>query len=81
MYQGALRGDIGHGADGYYFGENGEHSMLDVAESIGKALNKRGLGQAEPTTLSQQELDKYTGGVSIMLPRRRAATAVLNTDT
>lgn len=64
MYEGALRGDIGHGADGYYFGENGEHSMYEVAESIGEALSKRGLGQAEPKTLSQAELDKYIGGVS-----------------
>lgn len=69
MYQGALRGDIGHGLNGYYFGENGEHSMLDVADSIGKALKKRGLGEAEPKTLSKQELDKYTGGVSVPLQR------------
>lgn len=66
MYQGALRGDIGHGTDGYYFGENGEHSMLDVADAIGEALSKRGLGQAEPKTLSKEELDKYIGGVSTL---------------
>lgn len=39
--------------------------MLDVAEAIGKALSKRGLGQAEPKTLSKEEVDKYTGGVSV----------------
>lgn len=64
MYKKALNDEIGHGADGYYFAENGEHSLYEVAEAIGKAISAKGLGQAEPKTLSAAELAKYTGGVS-----------------
>ena len=51
---------VGHGHNGYYFGENGEYTWYDLATAIGKALVKRGLSKsAEPTTFSKEELVKY----------------------
>lgn len=51
---------VGHGHDGYYFGENGEFSWYDLAKAIGKALVKRGISTSdEPTTFAKEELSKY----------------------
>lgn len=57
--------DIGHGKEGYYFGENGEHVLLDVAKTIGSGLKDLGLAKSdEPTTFTKEEVDKWLGGVS-----------------
>ncbi|OBZ72232.1 hypothetical protein A0H81_07904 [Grifola frondosa] len=54
---------IGHGRDGYYFGENGEHTLVDVSKAIGVALVDAGKAKlAEPTSFTPEELDKYFGG-------------------
>lgn len=54
--------EIGHGHDGYYFGENGEYSWYDLGKAIGKALVRRGLSSSdEPTTFSREELTKFFG--------------------
>ncbi|KAL1949313.1 hypothetical protein VTO73DRAFT_8194 [Trametes versicolor] len=60
----ALAGDdIGHGREGFYFGENGEHTMLDIAKTMGADLEEMGLaGTADPSTFNKTELDKYFGG-------------------
>ena len=51
----------GHGHNGYYFGENGEHSLYDVGKAIGEALHSYGIGDAVPTTFTEEELQKYFG--------------------
>lgn len=48
--------EIGHGREGYYFGENGEHRLYDISKAIGESLVQLGKStSAEPTTFSQQE--------------------------
>ncbi|KAI0783874.1 hypothetical protein BC629DRAFT_530767 [Irpex lacteus] len=55
---------VGHGSNGYYVGENGDHIWYDVSKAIGKALVKRGLSKSdEPTTFADEELIKYWGSV------------------
>ncbi|KAI0326560.1 NAD-P-binding protein [Cubamyces sp. BRFM 1775] len=55
--------DIGHGKEGYYFAENGEHKLYDVARRIGAVLKDFGLADTEePSMFSQEELDKYFAG-------------------
>ena len=50
----------GHGREGYYFGENGEHILYDVSKAIGDALVALGkTDNPEPTTLTKEEIDKY----------------------
>jgi len=68
LYDAIVKGDnkaLGHGREGYYFGESGEYLMYDVAKTIASALVKLGRGESEePTTFTKEELDKYLGGVS-----------------
>ncbi|KAF8149876.1 hypothetical protein B0H34DRAFT_678825 [Crassisporium funariophilum] len=53
----------GHGREGYYFGENGEHTLYDVGKAIGEAVVAIGKGKNPgPTTFTKEELDKYLGG-------------------
>ena len=53
---------VGHGEDGFYFGENGEHPWYDISKAIGQALVKRGLSKSdEPTAFSEDELVQYFG--------------------
>ncbi|KAF9266639.1 NAD(P)-binding protein [Marasmius fiardii PR-910] len=55
----------GHGREGIYFGANDEYRLYDVGRAIGEALVDLGISQnPEPTTFSQQEIDKYFGGSS-----------------
>ncbi|KAK7044259.1 hypothetical protein VNI00_007981 [Paramarasmius palmivorus] len=50
----------GHGRDGYYFGANGEHSLLDVAKTIGEVLFEVGqLKSREPTSFTKEENEKW----------------------
>ncbi|KAJ7635022.1 NAD-binding protein [Roridomyces roridus] len=57
----------GHGVNGYYFGENGEHSFYDLAKAVGEALVALGKSDdREPTTYSQAELDQYFGGSTVL---------------
>lgn len=53
---------VGHGRDGFYFGENGEHSWYDISKAIGQALVKLGVSESdEPTPFTTEELVKYFG--------------------
>lgn len=71
---------IGHGRDGFYFGENGEHLWYDISKAIGKALVKRGISESdEPTTFTKEELVKYFGSEVSFLSLLRF-TKVLVTD-
>jgi len=55
--------DSGHGREGYYFAENGEHSLYEVGKRIAETLVKLGKGKsAEPTTYSDDEVAKYFKG-------------------
>ena len=57
--------EIGHGREGYYFGENGEHTLFQVGEGIGRALAELGLTDAvTPTTFTKEEIERLLGGVS-----------------
>ncbi|KAI0710132.1 NAD-P-binding protein [Earliella scabrosa] len=60
----ALAGQqIGHGREGFYFGENGEHTLYQIAEAIGCALQELRLADnATPSTFTKHELDKYFAG-------------------
>nr|VWO98122.1 Protein RecA (Recombinase A) [Ganoderma boninense] len=50
----------GHGWEGFYFGENGEHHWLDISTAIGQAMVDLGLSEKpEPTTFTVDELKKY----------------------
>lgn len=52
-----------HGREGFYFGENGEHKLYDVAKGIAQALFDLGKGKSpEPTTFTDAENQKYFGG-------------------
>ncbi|KAI0649350.1 NAD-P-binding protein [Trametes meyenii] len=64
ILEAALSGaDVGHGREGFYFAENGEHTLLDIAQTIGAALKDMGRAtSAEPSTFTREELDKYFGG-------------------
>lgn len=56
--------DTGHGTNGYYFGESGEHSLYDVGKAIAEVLVDLGIGQSrEPTTFTKEEIHKYFQGV------------------
>ena len=53
---------VGHGREGYYFGENGEHTWYQISQAIGEALVKLGIADdATPTTFTVEELVKYFG--------------------
>jgi len=52
----------GHGREGFYFGENGEHSLYQVGQAISQALLNLGYGNfPEPTTFNPDEIKKYFG--------------------
>ncbi|RPD78127.1 NAD-P-binding protein [Lentinus tigrinus ALCF2SS1-7] len=54
---------IGHGKEGYYFGENGEHRLHDVGKAIGKALKELRIAETdEPSTFTKEELDLFFSG-------------------
>lgn len=75
---------IGHGSNGYYVGENGDHTWYDVSKAIGKALVKRGLSKSdEPTTFADEELIKYWGSVvrsHIVFLNSLAGTILISTS-
>lgn len=56
-------GDIGHGKSGYYLGIAGEYTLLSAARAIGTVLvDKKITTETQPTTLSEEEMQKYYGG-------------------
>jgi nucleoside-diphosphate-sugar epimerase len=55
----------GHGWKGFYFAENGHFTFVDVAQEVGNTLFKLGkVREASPTPYTQEDLEKYYGGVS-----------------
>ena len=58
----------GHGWEGFYFGESGEHSWYQISKTIGDALVQLGIAaEAEPTSFSTEELVKYFGSEQVGL--------------
>ncbi|KAI0073561.1 NAD-P-binding protein [Panus rudis PR-1116 ss-1] len=54
--------NVGHGVDGFYVGESGEYSWLDISKAIGEALAALGvIKDPEPTPLTTDELIMYFG--------------------
>ncbi|KAI0737090.1 NAD-P-binding protein [Daedaleopsis nitida] len=52
----------GHGWEGFYFGENGEHTWYQLSKAVGEALVSLGITtEAESTTFTVEELVKYWG--------------------
>jgi len=61
----AITGDKnpGHGREGFYFGESGEHTLYDVGKHISEALVALGVGKSlEVTPFTKEEVDKYFDG-------------------
>jgi len=57
----------GHGREGFYFGENGEHTLYEVAKAIAVALVQLGLSvDPEPSPFTKEEIDKYFNGSSYL---------------
>ncbi|KAG6830660.1 hypothetical protein H0H92_015557 [Tricholoma furcatifolium] len=55
--------NVGHGREGIYFGENGEHSWYDLSAEISKVLVKIGRSTSDkPTTFTKDEMQRYFGG-------------------
>ncbi|KAJ2916607.1 hypothetical protein MD484_g3822, partial [Candolleomyces efflorescens] len=51
----------GHGREGFYFGENGEHTLYDAYKRVSEILFDLGVGKSrEPTAFSGEEIDKYS---------------------
>ncbi|KAJ7707793.1 hypothetical protein B0H17DRAFT_1034046 [Mycena rosella] len=58
--------DFAHGRAGFYFAENGEHTLYSVGEAISKVLSGMGKGSSTPTTFSDKEVRLYfPGGTSL----------------
>jgi len=55
---------VGHGREGFYFGENGEHPWYDISKEIARVLHEKGLSKTdEPTSFTDEELIKYWGSL------------------
>lgn len=69
---------VGHGWEGFYFGENDEHTWYDVGKAISKALVDLGIGGTdEPTELTDEELTRYWGSVAPTCAAGRTVVGLL----
>ncbi|KAI0737089.1 hypothetical protein C8Q80DRAFT_1214827 [Daedaleopsis nitida] len=58
----------GHGWEGFYFGENDEHSWYQISKAIGDALvNLEVIEDSEPTSFTADELAQYFGSEEVAL--------------
>ncbi|KAF8578200.1 NAD(P)-binding protein [Ramaria rubella] len=62
VFEAAIEGRTATGREGYYFGETGEYTHYDVARELARTLHARGIGTAEPTPFSAEDMSKYWGG-------------------
>ena len=68
--------NLAHGREGYYFAENGEYRLHDVAKAYSQALYDLGKGKSpEPTTYSADEVEKYFGVIASFHVNLRQLTA------
>ncbi|KZP31671.1 NAD(P)-binding protein [Athelia psychrophila] len=64
---------VGHGREGFYFGENGEHSLYQIGQAICQSLVQLDhVSSDTPTAFSKEELDKYFGGSDYLGSNSRA---------
>jgi len=55
--------NLPHGREGYYFAENGEYKLHDLAKAYSQALYELGKGKSpDPTPFTADEVQKYFGG-------------------
>lgn len=58
--------EAGHGREGFYFGENGEYTWLELAQAVGEALFEKGFTKTpEASTFTTEDLVKYFGSGAI----------------
>jgi len=51
-----------HGREGIYIGENGQHTLYDVAKAVQEAMIELGLSKdTEPNSFTREEVEKYFG--------------------
>ncbi|KAG5652771.1 hypothetical protein H0H81_003709 [Sphagnurus paluster] len=51
---------IAHGREGFYFGENGEYVMWDLAKAVAQLLHDRHrINSAMPNAFTEEEMEKY----------------------
>ena len=51
-----------HGREGIYIGENGQHTLYDVAKAIQEAMVGLGLSkETEPSSFTREEVQRYFG--------------------
>ena len=51
---------LAHGRNGFYFGEDGEYVIYDLAKAVSEALYSKGKSKsATPTALTEDEVAKY----------------------
>ncbi|KAJ3479450.1 hypothetical protein NLI96_g9047 [Meripilus lineatus] len=51
---------VGHGREGFYFAESGEHRWYDISKEVSRVLVELGRGKSdEPTAFTREELPKY----------------------
>ncbi|RPD82721.1 NAD-P-binding protein [Lentinus tigrinus ALCF2SS1-7] len=54
---------VGHGWEGVFYGENGEHSWYQISKAIGEAFVALGISNDdEPTSFTLEDFEKYFGG-------------------
>lgn len=65
VYENALSGMAAHGREGYYFGENGEHKLVDVAKEVGKVLHEIGKSKTAELVEFTDEDYKRSGNEAV----------------
>ena len=51
-----------HGREGVYIGENGQHTLYDVAKAVQEAMIELDLSkETEPSSFTREEVEKYFG--------------------
>lgn len=58
LYDAILDGRAGHGREGLYFGENGEHTLKSISDRIGEALVEFGVSTPDeraPTSFDEAD--------------------------
>jgi len=64
VYTAALSGGAPHGEKGYFLCTAGEYRLVEAALAIGETMLKNGWTKnAEPTSFTEEELDKYYGAI------------------
>ncbi|KAI6006832.1 hypothetical protein EDD15DRAFT_2207248 [Pisolithus albus] len=59
VYENALSGRAGHGREGFYFGENGEHKLYDVSKVVAQELYNIGKGKSpEPAPFTEEDYSR-----------------------